>query len=246
MTTSPPPPPPPPSSPAPGWQPVPTAPADRVRAAYQARAQSDYVFTGPGLNIFLTIITCGIFGLYLFYQLMRRDRDHLLRRYQLLDGANAFAWERANANGLGAELTPNFERTAVQLETMRRQTTEFRDPAIWLLISIFASGIAQIVGFVLIDQDFDTHDRTEGALESELVTIYARLGQTLPTPDPSRVKGKQNYVARIIVTVVTCGIYHYWWLYDMQVEGNQHLEQNWPWDDALAGVVQSMVTPSTA
>lgn len=241
-----PPPPPPASVPAPGWQPVPVAPVDRVRAAYQARAQSDYVFTGPGLNIFLTLITCGIFGLYLFYQLMRRDRDHLMRRYQLLEGANAFAWERANADGLATELTPAFERTAVQLETMRRQTMEFRDPAIWLLISLFASGIAQIIGFILIDQDLDTHDRTEGALESELAEIYARLGQRLPTPDPSRVKGKQNYAGRVVATIATCGIYHFWWLYDMQVEGNHHLEENWPWEDALAGVVQGMAGDAPA
>jgi hypothetical protein len=220
--------------------------AERVRAAYQTRAESDYVFTGPGLNIFLTLITCGIFGLYLFYQLMRRDRDHLLRRYQLLDAANAFAWERAHADGLAEELTPAFERTAVLLETMRRQTAEFRDPALWLLISLFASGIAQIIGFVLIDQDLDTHDRTEGALESELAQIYGRLGQPVPTPDPSRVKGKQDYVARVIVVVVTCGIYHFWWLYDMQVEGNRHVEMNWPWEDALAGAVQALVASPSA
>ena len=34
------------------------------------------------------------------------------------------------------------------------------------------------------------------------------------------MKGKQNYVGRVIATVLTCGIYHLWWLYDMQVEGN--------------------------
>jgi Domain of unknown function (DUF4234) len=236
-----PPPPPPAGAPTPGWQALPTTSAERVRVAYQARAQSDYVFTGPGLNIFLTLITCGIFGLYLFYQLMRRDRDHLLRRYQLLDAANAFAWERANADGLAGELTPAFERTAVHLESMRRQTTEFRDPAIWLLIALVAGGIAQIIGFILLDQDLDAHDRTEGALETELASIYARLGHTLPIPDPSRVKGKQNYAARIVVTIVTCGVYELWWLYDMQVEGNRHLEENWPWDDAIAATVQSMV-----
>jgi hypothetical protein len=222
---------------------VPTSASERVRVAYQARAQSDYVFTGPGLNIFLTIITCGIFGLFLFYQLMRRDKDHLLRRYQLLDAANTFAWERASATGLAAELTPAFERSAVHLETMRRQTTEFRDPALWLLIALLAGGIAQIIGFVLLDQDLDTHDRAEGALETELAAIYARLGRPLPTPDPSRVKGKQNYAARIVVTIVTCGVYQLWWLYDMQVEGNRHLEQSWPWDDAIAGAVQALAAP---
>jgi len=237
MTTPPPPP--------PTFNPPTASAIDRVRLAYQQRAEIDYVFTQPGLNIFLTIITCGIFGLYLFYQLMRRNRDHLRRRYELLDAANTYAWEQANAKGLADELKGSFEHIAVQLEILRRLTMEFRDPVVWVVIALFTSGlggvgIAEIVGFVLIDQDLDTHDRAEGAIESALTDIYGRLGQMLPTPDPSRVKGKQNYVGRIIATVLTCGIYHLWWLYDMEVEGNRHVEAVWPWEDALAGAVQAM------
>ena len=236
MTTPPPPPsgsPPPP----PGSQSAASTPADRVRYAVAQRAQSDYVFEGAGLNVFLTIITCGIFGFYLFYQLMRRDRDHLRRRYELLDAANTWAWERANEQGLADELRPAFERIAPQLATMRNQTMDFRDPGIWLIIAILASGIAEIVGFVFIDQDLDTHDRAEGAIEAELAQISSRLGTSLPVPDPSRLKGRHSYAARIIVTIVTCGIYFYWWLYDMQVEGNRHVEGNWPFEDALAAAV---------
>ncbi len=198
------------------------------------------VFTGPGMNVVLTILTCGIFGLYLFYQLMRRDRDHLRRRYDMLDAANTYAWEEAEARGLADELRPVFERNATQLATMQRQTTEFRDPVIWVVIALLASGLAQIVGFVFIDQDLDTHDRTEGALETDLATIYARLGWALPVPDPTRVKGKHNYAGRIVATILTCGIYQLWWLYDMQVEGNRHVEGNWPYDDALAGAVDAL------
>ncbi len=239
------PPPPPPSGgappPPPGtpWQAPPTTAAERVRWAASRRWESDYIFEGPGLNVFLTVITCGIFGLYLFYQLMRRDRDHLQRRYDLMEAANRFAWERASEQGIAEELRPAFERTAANLEVMRRQTFEFRDPAIWVIISLFASGIAQIVGFVFIDQDLDTHDRAEGALEDDLADIYERLGLTLPRPDPSRVKGKHSYPARIIVTIVTCGIYLYWWLYDMQVEGNAHLVASWPVEDALVAAVST-------
>jgi hypothetical protein len=47
------------------------------------------------------------------------------------------------------------------------------------------------------------------------------------------VKGKHSYPARIIVTILTCGVYFYWWLYDMQVEGNQHVVGSWPFEDAL-------------
>ena len=238
----------PPSPPPPAaWQPPTIGAAARVRAAYAQRQQTDYYFTGPGLNVFLTIITCGIFGFFLFYQLMRRDRDHNRRRLDLLDGANAFAWEQATERGLADELRPAFERIAAQLEVLRRLTTEFRDPTIWLVIDIVASGarffgasIAQIVGFILIDKDLDTHDRAEGAIEADLSAIYARLGVTLPSPDPARVKGQQNYVARVIVSILTCSIYVFWWIYNMQVDGNRHLEMNWPYDNSIVEAVETL------
>ena len=135
---------------------------------------------------------------------------------------------------------------------MRRPTTSpgtacQKRPTIWLVIDIVAggarllgAGVAQIVGFILIDKDLDAHDRAEGAIEADLAAIYERLGVALPAPDPARVKGQQNYVARIVVAVVTCGIYLFWWIYDMQVEGNRHVESNWPFDDAVVGAVQML------
>jgi hypothetical protein len=214
---------------------------DRVRRAYDGRAASDYFFTQPGLNVFLTIITCGIFGLYVFYQLMRRDRDHNQRRLELLDAANTVAWERTQQAGLADELRPAFERIAVQLETLRRLTRDFRDPVIWLVLSLLARGIAEIVGFIFIDQDLDAHDRAEGAVEAELAMIFTRLGQPVRAPDVARVKGKHNYVGRVIATIATCGIYQLFWIYDLQVEGNRHLEANWPWEDALMTAVATNV-----
>ena len=60
----------------------------------------------------------------------------------------------------------------------------------------------QVVGYILLDGDLIKHDRAEGAAESELAAIYGRLGQAIPTPDPARVKAPQNYVARVIVTIL--------------------------------------------
>ena len=234
-------PPPPPLPPVPGWPGAPPlSPMLRLRSAYGQRPDSDYVFHGPGLNLFLSVITCGIFGFFLFYQLMRRDRDHNRRRFEFLDAANALAWEQANARGAADELRPAFERVAASLQPLRTLTTEFRDPVIWLLLDIFIggiqlffAGIVEVVGFILIDSDLDRHDRAECAVEADLAQIYARLGVSLPAPDPYRVKGKQNYVGRIVASFFTCGIYLFWWVYDMQVEGNRHVEGNWAFEDAV-------------
>jgi Domain of unknown function (DUF4234) len=252
MTTPPPPPPPdtpppPPQQPAPPPAPQPPAasPLDRFRNAYMARSQSDYYFEGMGMVIFLTIITCGIFGYYVFYQLMRRMRDHNRRRLDLLESATELAWQQASARGIAEDLRPNFERVSTNLAVMRNMTTDFRDPGIWLVIAILARGIAEIIGFIFLDQDLVKHDQAEGAVEAELSAIYAQLGQTVPAPDPARMKGNQNYVGRVLAAIGSCGIYFFWWLYNQMDDVNRHFQWNWPWEDALAGAVQNM-TPEAA
>ncbi|MDQ6853575.1 MAG: DUF4234 domain-containing protein [Actinomycetota bacterium] len=244
MTTTPPPatpppPPPEPTPPPPTPQPPAASPTDRFRNAYAARPQTDYYFEGIGMVIFLTIITCGIFGFYVFYQLMRRMRDHNRRRLEMLEAATEFAWDQASERGIAEELRPNFERIATNVAVMRQMTTDFRDPGIWVVIAILTS-IAYYVGFVFIDQDLVKHDQAEGAIEAELSEIYARLGQTVPAPDPSRMKGQHNYVGRIIATIGSCGVYTYWWFYNLMDEGNRHFQWNWPWEDALAGAIHNM------
>ena len=208
--------------------------------AWQRRHDSDYIFdfwTALGW----TVLSCGFYAFYVLYQLVRRDRDHNARRIELLDAATTYAWEQASAQGINEELRPAFERISTNMAVLRAQTTQFRDPIIWVILDVFTSGIARIVAYCLIDGDLVTHDHAEGAIEAELSEIYGRLGAPVAPPDPGRLKGRQNYAARIIVTIVTCGIYGFWWLYDIMVDGNRHFEHNWRWEDGLAGSVQSLL-----
>ena len=89
------------------------------------------------------MLTCGIYLVYFVYQLVRRSRDHDLRRLELLDAANTVAWERASAKGW-RELRPNFERVA---STSRGCAGSPASSAtrVWLVLTIIAQGIVQIV-----------------------------------------------------------------------------------------------------
>src|SRR5436190_23382592 len=120
----------------PPGQPPPTyGAADRVVFASQRRYESDYIFsfwTAFGW----TLLTCGIFGFYVIYQLVRRMRDHNARRLELLDAALAFSWEEAGKRGLQDELTPAYQRAGAHLAVMRTMTTDFREPWIWVLICV--------------------------------------------------------------------------------------------------------------
>lgn len=248
--TQPPPPPGPPPAPQPptprpgpgvsGIPPVPQLPAaERIRLAYQQRNESDYIFDYWSA-LGWTILTFGIYGIYVFYQVIRRDRDHNLRRLELLDASIAFAWEEAEAQGKGEELRPNFERAQAYLGQLRQLTTEFRDPVIWLVIYLVGSYIAVFVGFYLVDTDLIRHDTNEGGVEAELATIFATLGQPLPVPDPARVKGPDNIAGRVVASIFSFGFYLLWWYHDIFEEGNRHFRTNWVWEDSLVGAVQAM------
>jgi hypothetical protein len=235
--------PPPPSGPVDAPPPAYAAPlssADRVRNAWHGRAQTDYIFdfaTAFGW----TLLTCGFYRIYVTYQLMRRSREHNLRRIELLDAGTTFAWERANARGRLEEFRPAFDRIAQQMQVLRAMSTEFRDPTIWAIIALFTGGIGTVIAFVLLDGDLVRHDYAEGAVEHELSIIYTQLGAPIPPPDATRLKAKHNYGGRIVATILTCGIYGLWWEYDVMTEGNRHFQHNWTWEDSLAASVQQLM-----
>ena len=222
--------------------PVPSTPAERVRIAWQSRSHSDYIFnfwTALGWSF----LTCGFYGFYIIYQLVRRSKEHNLRRLEMLDAATTFAYEQAQRKGLADELRPSFDTIALQIGALRQLSTEFRDPAIWTILRLL-SGIVDIIVFILLDGDLVKHDYAEGAIENELSVIYGRLGSPIATPDPGRLKGKHNYIGRVIATIATCGLYFFWWEYDVMVEANRHFEHNWVWEDSLANGVQQLMATS--
>ena len=209
--------------------------SERVRLAAQRRGESDYIFNYWSA-LGWTILTFGIYGLYVFYQLVRRMRDHNARRLELLDAATTAAWEQAGRQGLQQELAPSFERANVQLAVLRQMTYDFRDPVIWVLLAIVA-GVAEIIAFVLLDQDLIKHDQAEAGVEYELSVIYGQLGQRLPAPQQGRVKRPDNYVGRLVAAIFSFGIYMFWWLYNQMQEPNKHFAVNWTQEDELVRAV---------
>ena len=227
----------------PGPPQMPAAPpvpaAERVRLAARRRDETDYIFHYWSA-LGWTILTFGIYGFYVFYQLIRRMRDHNARRLELLDAATTVAWEEAGRQGLQQELGQPFERAAGHLAVLRRMTGDFREPVIWLLLAIVARGIVEIVGFVLLDQDLVKHSQAEAGAGHELSVIYGRLGQQVPSLDQGQVKNPDNYVGRILAAIFTLGIYMFWWFYNQMDEPNKHFTSNWAQEDELVTTVDAM------
>ena len=224
------------SSPHP--QPPLTASADRMRAAVARRNETDYHFefwTALGW----IILSCGIYSFYVFYRLMWRSVEHNRRRLELLDATTAWAWERTQAQGREAEMTPVFQRIGQHLGVLRRISGEFREPGIWLVLLVLGSTIAQVVGYVLLDRDLVDHEGAERAAEYELAGILSALGAEVARP-AQPTKGRHSWPGRVVALIFTCGIYGLWWMADMMRDLNDHYRGDWWFEDQLPAAVQQM------
>jgi len=235
MTQPPVPPPPNAPPPPPGGAPL-VPPDERFRLAWQRRPETDYIFdfwTALGWSV----LTCGVYGLYVVYQLVRRSREHNRRRLELLEAATALAWQRTQEAGLADELRPRFEHLSGELATLRQLTADFRDPAAWVVLAAI-SGIASVVAAILLDTDLVRHEAAERAIEQDLAEVFARLGTPVELPPAGPPKQRHNDVGRIVALVFSLGVYGLWWEYDLMTEGNRHFVDDAHREDALAAVVR--------
>ncbi len=219
-----------------------TSAAERLRQAVNDRPATDYTFHfWPALG--WTVLTFGVYSFYVFYQLMRRSRDHNRRRVALLAAVQDLAAERAAEQGKTEALRSELDRVDADVQQLRAMDNDYRDPSLWLLACVFVNGLAWLAGAVLLDQDRIRHERYERAAAAALTRVFAELGVTLPAPVPAD-KRSHNYVGRLIAVVCSFGLYSLWWVADVMREGNVNFEQDYAWENALATSASAAVEPT--
>ncbi|MDI6873003.1 DUF4234 domain-containing protein [Candidatus Solincola sp.] len=193
-----------------------------------ARASTDFI-TDPGTAILLSIVTCGIYGLYIVYKLVQRRDEHFRRMAGVADAAVAAL--RARAQGREELIAPEL----AQLEQVRMQMAAMaveRGAAIWLLICMF-TGIGYLILYYLLMQDYVQHDVLEAQFFTLMSGALAKLGLAAEAGQAVPSVPRRDFVTFLILTLVTCGIYGLYWMYVMIKDFNDHFMVQVPWEDFL-------------
>jgi len=216
--------------------------ADQLRRSWQLRPRTDYVFSFRTALAWM-VVTLGFYWYYTLFQMMRRIGAHNARRHDLLEAAATMTWHSADAAGRSDELRPEFEQIGADLARMRQVATNFRDPFIWLVLSLLTFGIAGLVAYVLMDGDLVAHEEAEAAVETGITAVMERLEIDADTASESAtpaIRARHRYAARFVVLVLTLGVYGLWWTRDMMVDGNIHFARNSQSEDAMVAALREL------
>lgn len=193
------------------------------------RANTDWI-TDPGMAILLSIITCGIYGLYIVYKLVQRRDDHFRRMAGVADAS--IAQLKAKAQGREDLIAPELnqlEQVRMQMATMAQE----RGAAIWLLIAIFVFWVGQFILYYVLMQDYIQHDAVEAQFFTLMSSALAKLGLAEQAGQAAPNVPQREFATFLILTIVTCGIYGFYWMYVMIKDFNDHFMAQVPWEDFL-------------
>jgi hypothetical protein len=123
---------------------------------------------------------------------------------------------------------------------LRRMTGDFREPVVWLLLAIVVPRHHRNRRLRAARPGPHQAQPRRSRRRAGLSLSYGRLGQHVPSPDQGQVKRPDNYVARILATIFTFGIYLFWWFYNQMDEPNKHFTGNWAQEDHLVNAVDAL------
>jgi Domain of unknown function (DUF4234) len=196
----------------------------------QERINSDWT-TDAGMAVLLSIVTCGIYGLYVFYKLMERRDRHLARVANMINTSAALLNERAAANGKTDLIAPELP----QLEMLQRQIydqSRERGAVLWLILGI-VTGIAVFIGYYFIMDDMARHDQLEAQYFTLISGMLAKAGLSGQPSTAVPNIPERNFAVYLILSFFTCGIFGFYWLYALVDDGNRHVEAQVQWEDFI-------------
>ena len=196
----------------------------------QERVTTDWT-TEPGMAIVLSIITCGIYGLYIFYKMMERRDMHLARFANVAYSSTGLLREKARAAGREADIAPELQQLDMIQAQMNEQARE-RGAVLWLVLGILF-GIGILIGYYFIMDDMLRHDQLEAQYFTLMSQAMLKVGISQQASQAMPNIPERSFVAYLLLSLVTCGIYYFYWEYVLIGDGNIHVESQVPWEDYL-------------
>lgn len=194
----------------------------------QQRVTTDWT-TDAGMAVLLTFITCGIYGFYILYKLIERRDAHLARMANVVNLSIAMLRQKAESEGKTAALGDELAQLELIQREMYDQSRE-RGAPLWVALAIF-TGVGLFIGYYFIMTDMVRHDRLESGYFTVMSRALAKLELSTRPSQAAPETPERNFVSYLLLSLVTCGFFSFYWMYVLIDDGNRHVERQVQWED---------------
>lgn len=191
----------------------------------------------------LIIIVPSLFLLYLFYRLIKRRNQHFERQNRLFRNLSVATRKASLAKSVsGANVHLNY----IDNWLVYQQSQEQEKSAVFLAILLIIPILNVFAFFYILHfltKDFYAHEKREnymlGAFSSAFLLMGMNFSFRREHPIPQR-----SFVPYLMLTLVTLGIFSFYWDYTLIKDPNGHFEDQNKFEDSLLPSVTPMAISS--
>ncbi|HVP23271.1 MAG TPA: DUF4234 domain-containing protein [Conexivisphaerales archaeon] len=178
--------------------------------------------------------------LYVIYTLIRRRNGHFARQQRLFTDLEAALREIASKKGTGVDsYLGSFDAT---LRESQIEETE-KSAVLWVILYVIpvVNLIAGLYILYFLTGDYFKHERREDAMIADASRALSALGIGFSfnryEPLPNR-----SFVLYIILTLITLGIFSFYWEYVLIQDPNKHFANHVRFEESLLQSIAPVLT----
>jgi hypothetical protein len=192
-----------------------------------------------GLYLLLGLVTFGIYVIYIHWKLIERQQAHYKRMARFNDDLLKVVQECADTGGQAAKFASQIERLHLMNEDFQRlQRGKERSPALWIVLSIVTFGIAFLYVLYFLNSDLIAHQRAEAEYIEEASALLNQLGIGKYRINVDEVVKNHSYGLFLFLTIITFGLFEFYWAYVRIKDPNDHFDEHERWEDQLLATIR--------
>ena len=202
------------------------------------RKETDRVMSFPKW-ILLAIISLGIAGSLADYRLITRRNEHLKRQRRCEESTLNILQSKNIRVDIASELA--------KMSSIRKdgnEEEEEKSAILWVILALipFASIVSNLYVAYFLTRDVYRHHVRQKEFVDEFVNAANRLGIDTSVLD-NAIKAqyqvpKRGFGKYILLSIVTFGIFAFYWYYVIFKDWNNHFKTQWGLEDEILSVIK--------
>ncbi len=184
--------------------------------------------------ILLSFITGGIFYFVVLYQRIERRDEHFRRMTSFFRAA--LGSTRDASNGKAVDISEKTKKIDEKLTEADETLLRPKNAILWVALSILTFGLALFYIYFFLLVDWYRAQQLEHELLDDFNDIWLRLGLTKDEVNVNIVLPERNYWLYLFLSIITLGIFIFYWDYVIHTEPEPVFDENSKWESKILAI----------